>query len=545
MRKLAGVIAVLLLPVSLAPLFFPTADAQTHHVDPNDPDAYSTIQAAVDDAEPGDTIRIDAGTFEESVRVDTDRLTLDGAGADGPNATILRPQGMPGFNLTADGLTLDGFRIEGPSDGILARGADGLVVSTVTIEAASGNSVDVALAQGTSITGLTSLGASSNGLRLASVQGAHVDGAYLDGDHRALHTYDLSDATLANLTAEAPSEHGIVVERSQNVTVSDAEADGTIGFWSLASSDVTLQRVSTTGADRHGILIEDTQQATIGSARASGAGANGLIAKGSEEIRIVDGTYTGNLRAIHLLHTDDALLKGLAATRSGEHGVVTEDVSNVTLSDLRVETAQRGIWLIATQGATISQVSVLDAIDDLVNLTGSPDVVVRDATFRDSRDQGFHVFDSPGLTIEGSTIEDTACDVYFRGQATATTRGTSLATTNNVSRLDTDLPEDRLDPCRVEHGAQALDDHPCDETEWHFVINQLDDASEAPHEIVVTWDGSITKEVDLDHTTQSTAHYTTTDHLDADVTGARADLPASWDGRFNLSHGPCHDDSEA
>ena len=85
----------------------------------------------------------------------------------------------------------------------------------------------------------------------------------------------------------------------------------------------------------------------------------------------------------------------------------------------------------------------------------------------------------------------------------------------------------------------SLTDHECDETEWHFVITQLDSADDAPEFITVTWTGDVTAEVRLEKVTGRTAHYTTTLHLDLAVTGATADLPDDWSGQFNLSHGPC------
>ncbi len=538
MRKVVWLLGVvLLLPGVAMLLFLPTAQAETRHVDPEDPEAYDTIQAAVDEAAPGDTIRIHEGTFEGPVHVAKDGLTLQGSG---PGATVIRTDSQPGLNLTGDGLKVASLSIDGASDGILAHGTENLTVRDVTVTSATGNSFDVALAQQVTVTDVTSRSAGSNGLRLASVDGLTVEGASLSGDHRSLHAWDVADATLTNLTASSPAEHGVVVERSQDLVLLDTEADGTIGYWILASSNVTLRQASTDGASRHGILIEDARNITVQEVRASDAGVNGLITKRSTGIDILSGTYTGNLRGIHLLATDDVRLQGLSATRSTEHGIVAEDVAGLDLSDLHIETARRGLWLIATPGARVNDVAILDASDDLVNLTGSPDVKVRNATIQDSWDEGFHVFDSPGLDLRDSTIEDTACDLFFRGEATATARQTSLSTTNNASRLSTDLPGSQLAPCRVEHTAQAIDDHPCDATEWHFVINQLEQPADAPHQIIVTWGTSFSEEVALDETTTSTAHYTTAAHLDAELTEARADLPASWDGRFVLSHGPCH-----
>jgi hypothetical protein len=90
-----------------------------------------------------------------------------------------------------------------------------------------------------------------------------------------------------------------------------------------------------------------------------------------------------------------------------------------------------------------------------------------------------------------------------------------------------------------EISAKALIDHECDATEWHFVINQVDTAANAPASIFVTWANGATEDVPLDKYTGKVAHYVTTANLDSTVVSATADIYAGWSGQFNLSHGPC------
>jgi len=87
--------------------------------------------------------------------------------------------------------------------------------------------------------------------------------------------------------------------------------------------------------------------------------------------------------------------------------------------------------------------------------------------------------------------------------------------------------------------AKALTDHECNSTEWHFVINQIDDEVDAPQSITVTWANSESEEVLLDDFTGKTAHYATTSYLSSAVVSATAVIYDDWSGQFNLSHGPC------
>ncbi len=100
-------------------------------------------------------------------------------------------------------------------------------------------------------------------------------------------------------------------------------------------------------------------------------------------------------------------------------------------------------------------------------------------------------------------------------------------------------------PISVSSG--SLSAHGCDNSEWHFVINQLADfngdgkinEADAPASIHVTWASLDSADVPLDGVNGHEASYTTTANLDSTVTGATAIIDSSWSGQFVLSHGPC------
>lgn len=89
--------------------------------------------------------------------------------------------------------------------------------------------------------------------------------------------------------------------------------------------------------------------------------------------------------------------------------------------------------------------------------------------------------------------------------------------------------------------AKALTDHECNNDEWHFVITQVANEGLAPPTIHVEWTNGNDEDVPLDAFTGSVAHYVTTDNLDSTVESASATIYNSWDGQFNLSHGPCNE----
>ena len=96
-----------------------------HNVDKDE--LYVTIQEAIEDADPGDTIEVYAGTFRESITVDK-QLSIIGAGAGGrAEETIIDGQGLGNVvTLEADGVNLSGFTIigSGPGQAGIVVGSD-------------------------------------------------------------------------------------------------------------------------------------------------------------------------------------------------------------------------------------------------------------------------------------------------------------------------------------------------------------------------------------------------------------------------------------
>src|SRR5687768_6098942 len=92
-------------------------------------------------------------------------------------------------------------------------------------------------------------------------------------------------------------------------------------------------------------------------------------------------------------------------------------------------------------------------------------------------------------------------------------------------------------PSRVIHA--RIGDYDCEDGEWHFVITQVRDEESAPDSITVTWSNGDSEDIELSAFTGQVAHYTSNSNLDSRVTSATAEIYDEWRGEFNLSHGPC------
>lgn len=116
----------------------PVAAQVTLEVNQNDPNAtYQTINAAVADANPGDTILVHPGTYMEKVKISG--MTL--RALRGPEVTVVKSPDGTGDGITLAGnanVALIGFRVQGFVNGIVVdtNGGDTRVANCV----AAGNS---------------------------------------------------------------------------------------------------------------------------------------------------------------------------------------------------------------------------------------------------------------------------------------------------------------------------------------------------------------------------------------------------------------------
>jgi VCBS repeat-containing protein/parallel beta-helix repeat protein len=133
-RALAAAAATLSMLALAAP-----ASAATRSVCPDGGCDYVTIQAAVDDSDPGDVITVGAGSYVEDVDV-TEAVTLTGAGA--ATTTIRGPAGGGGatVRVSAEGVAVSGFTITRAASA--ATWDQGLNTAGVAVEGQA-NSVDV------------------------------------------------------------------------------------------------------------------------------------------------------------------------------------------------------------------------------------------------------------------------------------------------------------------------------------------------------------------------------------------------------------------
>jgi hypothetical protein len=221
-----------------------------------------SIQAAVDAAQPGDTVAVSAGTYHESVLVEKDNITIRGAGS-GTNGTVL----LPPVTYPADncGQRKAGICFHGTVDG-----TDGPTAHAT------------AFTKGGHLTGFRISGFTVD-VSLSATDRAHVDGVVLTDSGR----YGLTDTVSKNT----------VVERSE--IDNSARSAIYVGNYNIPHANALIKG-NVVNAGAYGISAYDTSGVTVtgnvvrGSCSGFFGFSDSLRIPGGDFLTVTQNSFIGN-----------------------------------------------------------------------------------------------------------------------------------------------------------------------------------------------------------------------------------------------------------
>lgn len=178
--------------------------------------AGESIQDAIDAADDGETICIEAGTYEESLNITrANGLTIRGAGSD---AVTIDASGEPGYGVDGvfatdewgSDVTLEGFTLIGPQAGTESQNfglklsyIDGLVVEDVRVTESRRTGIDVFPATDVAIRDSASVDNGANGIAIRSASDVVIkDVATANNSWGGIALYAPGDETVSDVTVQ-------------------------------------------------------------------------------------------------------------------------------------------------------------------------------------------------------------------------------------------------------------------------------------------------------------------------------------------------------
>jgi nitrous oxidase accessory protein len=296
MGKHHGLSVILLLSISLL-AHLPQVRATDRQV----PDVYSTIQAAVDAADPGDTIVVAPGVYPESVTVEK---SLSITGLDKSTTIVDGSGGGYAFSLSADGVTIRGFTLRDCSNyGVLASYSGN---HTIDDNIFRNNAYGVYLSNSPSPNNIVNNTFLENGL--IGIKTAYSDGNtmgynYISGGQYGIKVDDESQFnTIANNTIDGTS-HGIYVRYAPNNNVEQNEITSLITGIASVSSDYTTIQHNTVSHCASGIELHSSMYNTI-FANTAAQNGEGIYLVYASENTITSNIASNNDWGIRLYESD-------------------------------------------------------------------------------------------------------------------------------------------------------------------------------------------------------------------------------------------------
>ena len=291
---------------------------------------YDSLTAAVDAAEPGDTIVLE-GQFEERVTVETPGVTIaaaepHGAVIDGGGeGTVLR---VNAEDVTLEGLWIrdSGHERANEDTGVHVTGSDAtlsdLRLDEITFGVWIGEAADVTVENAT-IVGREAVGHAErgNGIHLDRADGAELRDNRITTVRDGIY-YSWSDGVVSERNALWDLRYGVHYMYSEdNRLEANVAFDNDVGFALMVSSNLTIVEnvvVDNAGPSGQGILIKDVDDSEIRD-NAVVANRNGLYVYNAHRNEIVDNLVLDNQIGLQFTAgSTDALVTGNSFVDNGQ-----------------------------------------------------------------------------------------------------------------------------------------------------------------------------------------------------------------------------------
>ncbi|MFJ4670449.1 right-handed parallel beta-helix repeat-containing protein [Kitasatospora purpeofusca] len=447
----------------------PHRSTRTHAVGPRGRGAHRLVADALRAAQPGDTVVVAPGRYQESLEL-TRRVVL--VAEQGPGTVVLAapPGGAPALRVLGPDCLLRGLDLEGADPGdpaVTVTAGAGLVLDRCTV---TGGRIEVRGPEGAEpgdfregeegtsavllrdcrLTGARHAALRLSGgarVRIESTTVTDIDGvgAVLAGTARL----DVTGLRLESTTGSgirlrgrsrlrmtesrltSPGRAGLLLEDTAHalVTTTRIETPGTAGLHLGGDShaDLTDTRVLRPAASA--LVLQDAARLTADGCTVTAPGANGLLATGTARARLTDCRLEDcGFSAVHLSDRAEAAFTDCRVRRGAEHGfhvagsavlgltdstvgeialtgVAVTDEARATVTGCRIDTAHTGVAVASPAGTRIDRSTVVGAARAGLEVSAGGRAVLTGNRVTGSGAAGLLLDSGSEATVEGGSVE--------------------------------------------------------------------------------------------------------------------------------------------
>ncbi|MFC4541177.1 nitrous oxide reductase family maturation protein NosD [Halosolutus amylolyticus] len=272
---------------------------------------YDSLQAAIDAADPGDTVLV-AGRFDERVTVETPAVTIEAVERDG--AVIDGGGEGTVVDVRADGVTIAGVWIRNSGtdqtdddSGVVVNGSNATLSELrltdvdfgVWIGAVDGVTVEESIVAGREDVTVPERG---NGIHLWETTDAEIRNNYVTTVRDGIY-YQWAEGVAAEGNVMWEMRYGVhYMYSNDNVLADNVAFDNDVGFALMVSQELTLRNntaANNDGSSGHGILVKDVENSEIVDNDLVGNG-NGLYVYNAQHNRMADNLVLENDVGVHI-----------------------------------------------------------------------------------------------------------------------------------------------------------------------------------------------------------------------------------------------------
>ncbi|MCP3980925.1 MAG: hypothetical protein GY716_16605 [bacterium] len=174
------------------------------------PNQFSTIQEAVDNSSPGDTVLVRPGQYRESVTVDVANLTVRGMTCARRTAVVDGGMGGTVFTVEADDVRLACMTLRHGSDAVYGDGGDGIAIDRLTILRPQGYGIYLEAGENFSITDTTVVSPEYSGVYVGDGSDGSITGTTVRGSNESCFSlYGVDNLDFARNSAHGCSSYAL------------------------------------------------------------------------------------------------------------------------------------------------------------------------------------------------------------------------------------------------------------------------------------------------------------------------------------------------